>query len=103
MVDRSAVRWTRCRLSAAEQHGQELLRKCVADAPVRWRSETLVWHLGSDLTLALYRRGEVTSPLRARAVILATGAREQMVPFPGWTLPGVMTVGAAQLLAKRHG
>ena len=36
-------------------------------------------------------------------MILATGAREQTVPFPGWTLPGVMTVGAAQLLAKRHG
>ena len=36
-------------------------------------------------------------------MILATGACEQMVPFPGWTQPGVMTVGAAQLLAKRHG
>ena len=44
--------------SVTERHGDELLR-CVADAPVRWRPETLVWHLGSDLTLALYRRGEV--------------------------------------------
>ena len=60
--------------SVTERHGDELLR-CVADAPVRWLPETLVWHLGSDLTLGLYRRGEVTSPLRARAVILATGAR----------------------------
>ena len=41
--------------------------------------------------------------LQAGAVILAAGARETVVPFPGWTLPGVMTVGAAQLLAKRHG
>jgi thioredoxin reductase/bacterioferritin-associated ferredoxin len=88
--------------SITERHGDELLR-CVADAPVRWRPGTLVWHLASDLTLSLYRRGEVTSPLRAKAVILATGAREQVVPFPGWTLPGVMMVGAAQLLAKRHG
>jgi NADPH-dependent 2,4-dienoyl-CoA reductase/sulfur reductase-like enzyme/bacterioferritin-associated ferredoxin len=88
--------------SITERHGDELLR-CVADAPIRWWPETLVWHLGSDLTLSLYRRGEVTSSLRAGAVILATGAREQVVPFPGWTLPGVMTVGAAQLLAKRHG
>jgi NADPH-dependent 2,4-dienoyl-CoA reductase/sulfur reductase-like enzyme len=34
--------------------------------------------------------------------VLAAGAREQVIPFPGWTLPGVMTVGAAQLLAKRR-
>jgi NADPH-dependent 2,4-dienoyl-CoA reductase/sulfur reductase-like enzyme len=89
-------------VSVAEQTGQDLIRN-LRSAPVEWRSETLVWHLAGDLTLSLYRRGEVTSPLHARAVILATGAREQMVPFPGWTLPGVMTVGAAQLLAKRHG
>ncbi|MGE5602732.1 MAG: (2Fe-2S)-binding protein, partial [Nitrososphaerales archaeon] len=41
--------------------------------------------------------------VQAEAVVLATGARETMAPFPGWTLPGIMTVGAAQLLAKRHG
>ncbi len=41
--------------------------------------------------------------VEADAVILATGARETVAPFPGWTLPGVMTVGAAQLLVKRHG
>ena len=88
-------------ISAAERQGQDLIRKSRA-APVEWRFETLVWNLTGDLNLALYRRGEVTSPLQAGAVILASGAREQVVPFPGWTLPGVMTVGAAQLLAKRH-
>ncbi|HLH87981.1 MAG TPA: NAD(P)/FAD-dependent oxidoreductase [Xanthobacteraceae bacterium] len=36
----------------------------------------------------------------ARAVLLATGAQERPVPFPGWTLPGVLTVGAAQILLK---
>ena len=49
--------------SVTEGHGDELLR-CVADAPIRWLPETLVWHLGSDLKLAMYRRGEVTSPLQ---------------------------------------
>ena len=74
-------------VSAAQQQGQDLIRK-LRSVPVEWRSETLVWHLGSDLRLELYRRGEVTSPLHAGAVILATGAREQVVPFPGWTLAG---------------
>jgi NADPH-dependent 2,4-dienoyl-CoA reductase/sulfur reductase-like enzyme len=33
-------------------------------------------------------------------VILCSGARELLLPFPGWTLPGVMGVGAIQALAK---
>ncbi len=38
--------------------------------------------------------------IRARKVLIATGALERPVPMPGWTLPGVMTAGAAQLLLK---
>ncbi len=38
--------------------------------------------------------------LHADALVLATGARERFVPFPGWTLPGVMGVGAGQALMK---
>lgn len=41
--------------------------------------------------------------IEARTVILATGALERPVPFPGWTLPGVLTVGAAQILLKNAG
>jgi NADPH-dependent 2,4-dienoyl-CoA reductase/sulfur reductase-like enzyme len=37
------------------------------------------------------------------AVIVATGAYERGVPFPGWTLPGVMTTGAAQTLWRSYG
>ena len=36
----------------------------------------------------------------ADAIVLATGARERFLPFPGWTLPGVIGVGAAQALLK---
>ncbi|MGE9115736.1 FAD/NAD(P)-binding oxidoreductase, partial [Escherichia coli] len=35
--------------------------------------------------------------------ILATGAQERPFPIPGWTLPGVMTAGAAQILLKTSG
>ena len=38
--------------------------------------------------------------VRGGALVLATGAYDRPVPFPGWTLPGVMTAGAAQSLAK---
>jgi NADPH-dependent 2,4-dienoyl-CoA reductase/sulfur reductase-like enzyme len=39
----------------------------------------------------------------ARRIIIATGALERPFPVPGWTLPGVMTVGAAQILLKSCG
>ena len=41
--------------------------------------------------------------LRAAVVVLATGAMERPVPVPGWTLPGVMTAGAVQILLKASG
>lgn len=36
----------------------------------------------------------------AERLVLCTGARERFLPFPGWTLPGVLGVGAAQALLK---
>lgn len=38
--------------------------------------------------------------VRARAVLLATGAYERQLPFPGWTLPGVVAAGGAQAMLK---
>jgi NADPH-dependent 2,4-dienoyl-CoA reductase/sulfur reductase-like enzyme len=43
--------------------------------------------------------GLVTT-IRARRIILATGSRELFLPFPGWTLPGVVGAGAMQALVK---
>jgi sarcosine oxidase subunit alpha len=39
---------------------------------------------------------------RTGNLLLATGAAESPAPIPGWTLPGVMTVGAAQVMANVH-
>ena len=41
--------------------------------------------------------------LHAKHILLATGAQERPFPIPGWTLPGVLTVGAAQILLKSSG
>lgn len=38
--------------------------------------------------------------LRYRSVVLATGARELFLPFPGWTLPNVMGAGGLQAMVK---
>ena len=47
-------------------------------------------------------RGDVDI-VTAGTVVLATGAFDRPLPFPGWTLPGVMTGGGAQSLVKGQG
>lgn len=47
--------------------------------------------------------GESISHYKGDAVIIATGAAENMVTFPGWTLPGVIGAGAAQTMMNLHG
>ncbi|KSV80802.1 (2Fe-2S)-binding protein [Sinorhizobium fredii USDA 205] len=47
--------------------------------------------------------GGIARPIAADRVILATGALERPFPFPGWTMPGVMAAGAAQILVKSSG
>lgn len=44
-----------------------------------------------------------TARLRPGAVVFATGVRERVIPFPGWTLPGVTAAGGAQAQIKSHG
>ncbi len=46
---------------------------------------------------------EKPATIRARKLILATGAQERPFPIPGWTLAGVTTAGAAQVLLKNGG
>ncbi len=41
--------------------------------------------------------------VRTSFLVLATGARERFLPFPGWTLPGVFSTGAVQILIEHHG
>jgi len=61
-----------------------------------------VWSLDPDGTVGIIDGGRVRT-LRPRRVIVAAGAMERPVPVPGWSLPGVMTRGAAQTLLKASG
>ena len=40
--------------------------------------------------------------ITAKKVLIATGAAESAAPIPGWTLPGVMSIGAAQVMTNVH-
>ena len=72
--------------------------------------EHSVWSVQVDesgCSLAAVDRREPDAPaelrLRAAVVVLAAGAYDRQVPFPGWDLPGVLTVGGAQALLKGSG
>ncbi|ATX81615.1 NADPH-dependent 2,4-dienoyl-CoA reductase, sulfur reductase [Mariprofundus ferrinatatus] len=63
---------------------------------------TSLWSLNSRREIGILRDGQA-SLMRADRIIIASGAMERPVPFPGWTLPGVMTAGAGQILLKSSG
>ncbi|HEU0120477.1 MAG TPA: FAD-dependent oxidoreductase [Bryobacteraceae bacterium] len=63
---------------------------------VRFLSATRVFDLRPGFEIACLPHGTI----RAHKLILATGARELFLPFPGWTQPGVLGAGALQALAK---
>ncbi len=60
---------------------------------------TQVWGVFEDRVLALADR-EQSSLLQAERIILATGAYDRPMAFPGWTLPGVLGAGATLRMIK---
>lgn len=72
---------------------------------IDYRPETLVWNVSAP------ERGNQLDILSAGVhrqigfsqLILCTGATDRVLPFPGWTTPGVYTLGAAQTALKAQG
>jgi NADPH-dependent 2,4-dienoyl-CoA reductase/sulfur reductase-like enzyme len=89
-----------------DRDGAALTAAFRACAATRW-FETAVWQVetlpeGTGFSLCMNCAG-ATLRMTARRLVIATGAIERPVPVPGWTLPGVMTVGAAQIMLKTGG
>ena len=88
-------------LGADYQHGADLVAAFDASG-AQYLPQTTVWSLNSRRQIGVLRQ-EQASIIQAESVIVASGAMERPVPFPGWTLPGVMNAGAAQILLKTAG
>ena len=79
--------------------GKEVLKAFIA-SNTTYVPQALVWSVepqdgdnnGVDLRVSVSGKSGIVS---ARRVIFATGAMERPMPVRGWTLPGVMTIGAA--------
>jgi len=91
----------------AQQLGSEYLRgKKIAEAFRNSKAEyypnTKVWSVNKGREVGVLQDNN-TRILTADQIIIASGALERPVPFPGWTLPGVMQAGAGQILYKSAG
>ncbi|MGW6731650.1 FAD/NAD(P)-dependent oxidoreductase [Streptomyces sp. NPDC055013] len=83
----------------------ERLRGGLARSDVQFLTEHHVWGVernseGFTVHALLGPEQREPAAVHARAVLLATGGYERVLPFPGWTLPGVITAGGAQAMLK---
>jgi len=83
------------------QHGQGLV-SAFRDSTAEYAPQTSVWEITSEGELGILGP-DGAQLINAKRVLIATGAMERPMPVPGWTLPGVMTAGAAQTLLKSAG
>src|SRR6476469_837445 len=71
------------------------------EVPLDFRPHHAIWHVErtGDGFVTHTSAGEITS----QRLVIAAGAHDRQLPFPGWTLPGVFTAGGAQALLKGQG
>jgi len=85
--------------------GPPVARRVLGHPRVTFLGDTSVWSVQPGRRLHLVSGpadspGAAMSTVDALALVLATGAHDRVLPFPGWELPGVLTAGAAQTVAK---
>ena len=80
--------------------GLQLARNFRASG-VTFSPETIVWGLDPN-RISATTAGK-SKVFQTQSVIIAPGAMERPVPFPGWTLPGVMGAGGADILLRAGG
>jgi NADPH-dependent 2,4-dienoyl-CoA reductase/sulfur reductase-like enzyme len=74
--------------------------RSLADA-IDYRPQTLIWNIFDKRLDTFGPQGYGT--LEFDHLILATGAMDRVLPFPGWSMPGVFTLGGAQIALKAQG
>lgn len=85
--------------------GVEIGRKLLAETAQlgieTWLNSEVVG-ISPEKTIWIIKDGAQSLQVQAEQIILSTGALENALNFPGWTLPGVMSAGAAQTMINIH-
>ncbi|MFC1799247.1 FAD-dependent oxidoreductase [Thermodesulfobacteriota bacterium] len=80
--------------------------KCLEElkhSRVNIKLRTKVLEISREKELLVEEEGKGLFTVVPKGLLIATGAREKFLPFKGWTLPGVISTGAAQILVKASG
>ena len=88
-------------LGSEYQRGKSLV-EAFRESDVEYYPRTQVWSLNDQKQVGILYNNQ-SKIITAEQILVATGAMERPVPFPGWTLPGVMQAGAGQILFKSAG
>ncbi len=88
-------------LGADYKRGASLVRE-FRNSRAEYLPRATVWKIEADGRLCYSAAGR-SHEIRAKRIVIAIGAMERPVPFPGWTLPGVMGAGAIDALYKSSG
>ncbi len=86
----------------ADYYAGSALTERLRTSNVDYVPEASVWQISPEREIGVTVDSQ-THLLTADQVIIATGAQERPFPAPGWTLPGVLNAGAAQILLKTSG
>jgi NADPH-dependent 2,4-dienoyl-CoA reductase/sulfur reductase-like enzyme len=70
---------------------------------IDYRPDSLVWNVQDHQLDVLHGPTQTTRTVPYDQLIVATGATDRVLPVPGWTLPGVYTLGGAQVALKFQG
>ena len=70
---------------------------------IDYRPDSLVWNVQDAGLDVLHGPTQTTCTVPYGQLIVATGATDRVLPVPGWTLPGVYTLGGAQVALKFQG
>ncbi len=81
--------------------GRKLVER-LQSSTVDYLNGVTVWQVSPEREIGISRDGRARL-ITADQIIIATGAQERPFPVPGWTLPGVINAGAAQILLKSSG
>jgi NADPH-dependent 2,4-dienoyl-CoA reductase/sulfur reductase-like enzyme len=68
---------------------------------IDYRPDTLVWNIFGQRLYTIGPSGH--DKLGFDRLVIASGAMDRVLPFPGWTVPGVFTLGGAQIALKAQG
>ena len=90
------------KVSSKEVKIQKSFSKLIEENKIDIALEHTVWQVNQGFKVYAYNNNNSTTVWKCKVLIIATGTYERIIPFPGWTLPGVIGLAASTTLLKSH-